>query len=72
MRRNAADHSFVLIVLAAAAPFGVLLVAGCGLAAYLARRISAGEIDGLTSGLLIPTLATLAQLGQRRHGRGDG
>lgn len=57
-----ARRNFMLIVLAAALPYGVLLLAGCGLTAYVAGRISESGIDVMTSGSLLPTTATLTLL----------
>lgn len=62
MRPNTATRSFALVVLAATAPYAVLLLAGCALTAYLADRVSDDGFDVLTSGLLIPTTAVLALL----------
>lgn len=46
----------------AAAPYGVLFLAGCGFTSYLAGRVSADGVATLGRGLLLPTTAMLALL----------
>lgn len=59
---NTADRSFALVVATAAAPYGLLFLAGCGFARFLAYRIAADGLDALGRGLLLPATAMLVLL----------
>lgn len=50
------------MVATAAAPCGVLLLAGCGFGSYVADRVAADGVAVLGRGLLLPTTAMLALL----------
>ena len=50
------------MVATAAAPYGVLFLAGCGFGNYLADRVAADGVAALVRGLLLPTTATLLLL----------
>ena len=59
---NTANRSFRLVVATAAAPYGVLFLAGCGLGNSLAGRVAADGVATLGRGLLLPATATLLLL----------
>lgn len=50
------------MVATAAAPYGILFVAGCGLVSYLADRVGDEGVAGMRRGVLLPTTAVLAVL----------
>lgn len=59
---NTASRSFALVVATAAAPYGLLVLAGCGSAGYVVDRVGADGFAVLGRGLLLPTTAMLALL----------
>ena len=59
---NTANRSFALVVATAAAPYGILLLAGCGFGSYLAARVGDDGFAALGRGVLLPTTGVLTLL----------
>jgi Zn-dependent protease with chaperone function len=59
---NTANRSFVLVVTTAAAPYGLLFLAGCGFGAYVAGRVADRGFSALGYGLVPPMMAVVTLL----------
>ncbi len=59
---NTANRSFVLVVTTAAAPYGLLFLAGCGFRAYVTDRVADHGVSALGHGLLLPLTAMVTLL----------
>jgi len=59
---NTANRSFVLVVTTAAAPYGLLFLAGCGFRAYVTDRVADYGVSALGHGLLLPLTAMVTLL----------
>lgn len=59
---NTANRSFALVMATAAAPYGMVLLGGCGLGAYVVGRVAEDGFETLRRGVLLPAVAMLALL----------